>query len=65
MKFTPTFKKMESAPAESNTNDIQKQLLPQSKEDILKLKNALSKNIDEDKIINNNNLICLNHILNN
>ncbi len=63
MKFTPTFKKMESAPVESNTNDIQKQLVPQSKEDILKLKNALSKNIDEDKIINNDNLILDNNLI--
>jgi magnesium-transporting ATPase (P-type) len=62
MKYIPHLKKMESAPAQYG-NDIQKEFQPQSKEDIIKLKNALSKNIDEDKIINNDNLILDNNLI--
>ena len=55
MKYTPNLKKIESAHVNFE-NDIQKELEPQSKEDIMKLKNALSNNIDDNNLNKNENL---------
>ena len=61
MKYIPHLKKMESAPAQYG-NDIQKEFQPQSKEDIIKLKNALSKNIDDNNLNKNDMLFLGNNV---